>query len=347
MKKTLCNIGITLSVLFSSISLADDKTNILVFIPGNHQDNGFMEAAYHGYEKISNELDVNVTYISNISSSSDRQVLTDALRKKAEDNPDLIIAHGGQSNLPVQEISKEFSGVDFVVIQGNTASSNVSSYVVKQEYSTWLAGALAGMVTKTNKVGHISGAWPMPGIIGRGAFYNGMMYVNPDVEFISTFTGDLDNKEINQFAAKRQIDRGADIIFTMLNGGRVGVIDEVKASNGVTQIGNVSDWTTYDQSFIGSAVADTSVAVFNAANDYVTGQWTPNKINEIALDSTEVVKLTVSDSISLEVKDKLKKLQQDLSSGEIAFNTEYTGPEFDPKTDSFVNQNYKKRLISK
>ncbi|PSJ46375.1 BMP family ABC transporter substrate-binding protein [Zobellella endophytica] len=329
-------------------ALAQDRPDIAVLIPGKHDDNGFMQAAYRGYEKIKAELDVNASYVSNISATSDPALLTEAMRKLAQEGPDLIIAHGGQCNGPAEIVSKEFPDIRFVVIQGHVQGPNLSSYVVRQEDSAWLAGALAGLTTQSDVVGHISGAWPKPGLIGRAAFYDGVKHVNPDARFLTWFTGDLDNTDINAQAAAAEIAAGADVIYTMLNAGRQGVIDEIKSHGGkVRHIGNVSDWTQVDASFVGSAVADASVAILSAARDFTTGDWQPDQITEIGLGQGEVVKLTLAEDVSPEIRQQLDQLAAKLISGEIRINTTYEGSEFNPATGEFVDQSYKEELKAK
>ena len=339
----LIAVGLVLSPLTQAV--AAERPSISVLIPGKHNDSGFMEAAYRGYEKIKTELDVDANYISNISSTSDQQLLTDAMRALAQKNPDMIIAHGGQCNEPAEVVSKEFPNIKFVVIQGHVQGPNLSSYVVRQEDSAWLAGALAGLTTKSNIVGHISGAWPKPGLMGRAAFYDGLKYVNPKATFLTWFTGDLDNKDINAEAASAEIYKGADVIYTMLNAGRQGVIDEIKTHDGkIRHIGNVSDWTKVDDTFVGSAVADASVAIFTAANDLTTGKWRPNQIHEIGLNQNDVVRLTVADDVSPEVKNKLDTFVKKIIDGDIKISTSYNGKEFNPATGNFVPQTFKEEL---
>lgn len=339
----LIAVGLVLSPLTQAV--AAERPSISVLIPGKHNDSGFMEAAYRGYEKIKTELDVDANYISNISSTSDQQLLTDAMRALAQKNPDMIIAHGGQCNGPAEVVSKEFPNIKFVVIQGHVQGPNLSSYVVRQEDSAWLAGALAGLTTKSNIVGHISGAWPKPGLMGRAAFYDGLKYVNPKATFLTWFTGDLDNKDINAEAASAEIYKGADVIYTMLNAGRQGVIDEIKTHDGkIRHIGNVSDWTKVDDTFVGSAVADASVAIFTAANDLTTGKWRPNQIHEIGLNQNDVVRLTVADDVSPEVKNKLDTFVKKIIDGDIKISTSYNGKEFNPATGNFVPQTFKEEL---
>ncbi len=323
----------------------EEKLKVSILIPGNHNDGGFMNAAFRGYEQVKKELDVEVDYVSNISATSDPKVLTEALRDLAEKGPDMIIAHGGQCNVPAQTIAREYSHIKFVVIQGNVKGGNLSSYVVLQEESAWLAGALAGLTTKSNVVGHISGAWPNPGLIGRAAFYDGLKYVNPNATFLTWFTGNLDDKAINAAAAEAEIKKGADVIYTMLNAGRTGVVDSIKATNGkVRHIGNVSDWTKVDQSFIGSAVADSSVAIFNTVKDLVEGNWENSKITSIGLEIPEVVRLSMAADVPKEIQDKLVELAKKIETGEIVINTKYEGKEFHPETGNFVDQSFKESL---
>lgn len=323
----------------------EEKLKVSILIPGNHNDGGFMNAAFRGYEQVKNELDVDVDYVSNISATSDPKVLTEALRYLAEKGPDMIIAHGGQCNVPAQTIAREYSNIKFVVIQGNVKGGNLSSYVVLQEESAWLAGALAGLTTKSNVVGHISGAWPNPGLIGRAAFYDGLKYVNPNATFLTWFTGNLDDTTINAKAAEAEINKGADVIYTMLNAGRMGVVDSIKSTDGkVRHIGNVSDWTKVDQSFIGSAVADSSVAIFNTVKDLVEGNWENGKITSIGLEIPEVVRLAMAADVPKEIQDKLVELAKKIESGEIVINTKYEGKEFYPETGNFVDQSFKESL---
>ncbi len=342
-RNLLLAAGLALSPLAQA--MAADKADIAVLIPGKHDDGGFMQAAHRGYEKIRDQLDVNASFVSNISATSDPVLLTEAMRELAQQGPDMIIAHGGQCNGPAQTVSQEFPDIKFVVIQGHVQGPNLSSYVVRQEDSAWLAGALAGLTTQSDVVGHISGAWPTPGLIGRAAFYDGLMHVNPDAKYLTWFTGDLDNTGINAEAAAAEIAQGADVIYTMLNAGRQGVIDEIKQHNGeVRHIGNVSDWTQVDDTFVGSAVADASVAILNAAQDFTSGQWQANQITEIGLGQGEVVKLTLADDVSPEVRAKLDELAEKLVNGEITMKTTYEGQEFNPATGEFVNQSFKETL---
>lgn len=98
------------------------------------------------------------------------ELLTDALRQLAAEEPDLIIAHGGQNSEATALVAPEFPDIKFIVVQGNAIGSNLSSYEVLQEQSAWLGGALAGLLTQSQVVGHISGIRVTPKTEGSRCF---------------------------------------------------------------------------------------------------------------------------------------------------------------------------------
>ena len=68
-----------------------------MLLPGQIDDGGFMEAGYRGLLRIEHELQASVSYIDRVQPQL--ELLTDALRKLAAEEPDLIIA---PSTKPVQ-----------------------------------------------------------------------------------------------------------------------------------------------------------------------------------------------------------------------------------------------------
>lgn len=309
------------------------KLKISVLIPGNISDKGFMQAGYNGYLKIKNMLPVDADYLSGITETGDKDEIIGAIRKLAAEKPDMIICHGGQCDIPVKILCNEFPDIKFTVIQGSIKDENVSSYIVRQQDSTWLAGVLAGLSTKSNLIGHIAGVKPQSLLTERAAFYDGMKYANPHAELLSCFTGNLDDTDINRKVAEAMIEKGADIIYSVLNSGRSGVIDAVKASDKkIFNIGNVYDWTLEDDSFIASAVADSSVALFKAASDLNFNKWKANDTVEIGLDHPEVVRLSMGVSAGEGVKEKITELTKRFVAGGIDVPKEYRGKEFDAET---------------
>lgn len=312
--------------VFCSFGASASELKVGVLIPGKIDDGGFMQAGYDGAMRIKDELKLETHFIDNVK--PELEPLSQALRKLAAGKPDMIIAHGGQNGKAVQAVAPEFPDIKFVVVQGGVTGPNISSYEVLQEQSAWLAGAAAGLLTKTNVVGHISGIRVPPGLKGRAAFGDGLSHTNPKAKFLTVFAGDQDDSELAGKVATAEIDAGADIIFTMLNAGRTGAID-VMRERGVKQIGNVRDWhKDYPDVFVASAIANVSLAVYHAAKDLQDGDWKPDTVVKIGLEDPEAVSLVLAPDVPEAVKATVADLSKRIVSGEIEVATDYDGPEF-------------------
>lgn len=336
MKKIFLTLAL-IALVFSGFQLQSNTTKaaskktvkklkVGMLIPGKIDDHGFMESGYNGLVRIEKELGAKTTYIDQVK--PELNAMTAALRELAKKKPDLIIMHGGQGSEAAKIVSEENPKIQFVVTQGNVKGANLSSYEVLQEESAWLAGAAAGLLTKTGTVGHMSGIRVVPGLKGRAAYADGLRYTNSNATLLTSFIGDQDNNELSREYADAQINEGADIIFTMLNSGRQGVTDALKES-GLHHIGNVKDYVAEQPDvFIASAVADSGMAGFLAAKKLAEGNYEPNVIEKIGLEDPDAVRLTLSSNVPQEVKDIISELSSKIQSGEIEVGISYEGPEF-------------------
>lgn len=321
-------LAVALLVMSASAVHSDDPVSIAMLLPGQIDDNGFMEAGYNGLLKIEEEFGATTTYIDGVQPV--REELEAALRELAAGDPDMVIAHGGQNNDAAVTVAAEFPDVRFVVVQGNVTGPNLSSYEVLQEESAWLGGAAAGLLTRSDVVGHISGIRVPPGLKGRGGFYNGLMHTNPDATFVTVFAGDQDDVELASRVAKAVVGEGADVIFTMLNAGRQGATDAMREA-GVKQIGNVIDWTKIDpEVFVTSAIADVSIPSVEAVRDLQQDRWEPGVVRKIGLENPAAISLVVSDSVPADVRAQIEALRDQIVAGGIEVSTAYEGPELEP-----------------
>ncbi len=293
---------------------------------GRIDDGGFMQAGYEGLVQARDRWGLAIRYRDGVPPQT--EALAAALRQLAADGPALVIAHGGQNNAAAEQVAAAFPAVRFVVTQGSVTGPNLSSYEVLQEQSAWLAGALAGLTTRTGVVGHMSGIWVRPGLKGRAAYADGVRTANPRARLLTNFSGNQDDNALSERIALAQIDAGADVIFTMLNAGRQGAIDACRR-RGVRQIGNVGDWTQRDPTvFVGSAVADVGQAVRQAAGDVAEGRWKPGVVRQLGLADPGAVRLALAPDVPAAVRDRLAAYAQAIASGAQPVPEDYRGPEF-------------------
>ena len=302
------------------------RPKVVALFSGVVMDGGFMEAGYRGLVRSRDELGIEFRYVDNIRPQ--REALTEALREIARQSPDLVLAHGGQNNEAAKVVAAEFPQTRFVVTQGNVVGPNLASYEVLQEDSAWLGGALAGMSTRTNVVGHISGIRVTPGLKGRAAFAAGLAHTNPRARFVTNFSGSQDDVALAKRIALAEIDAGADIIFSMLNAGRIGAIEACRERK-VHHIANVRDWyPDAPDVILASAVADTSFAVFDAIRDFGNGKLKVGQIHHIGLEQPTAVRLAVAPNVPASAIAAIDKFSAGIRSGEIKVSTTFAGEEF-------------------
>jgi len=191
----------------------------LVFDVGGRGDKSFNDAAFKGLERAQNELGIQFEAIDP-GDGADRE---SALRKLAS-KPDIGIIFGigfifteDITRIAEEFPDKKFGCVDYTVTQGKTIPSNLSALEFKEDEGSFLVGAIAGLTTKTNKVGFIGGM--ESGLIKKfeKGFTNGVKYVNPGCKVLSAYisvTGEgFKNPGKGKEIATSQYSNGADIIY--------------------------------------------------------------------------------------------------------------------------------------
>jgi carbamate kinase len=116
-------------------------------------DIGWGTSAYNAAKLLEAKYAHKIACEDNISSSD----IEATLRKYAQDGYNLIIAHGFQLGDPAVNVGKDYPNTKFVVFTGLVNSTNVASIFPMQQEGSFLLGALAAMMTKTNVIGYVGG----------------------------------------------------------------------------------------------------------------------------------------------------------------------------------------------
>ena len=160
------------------------------------------------------------------------------LRQTAEqDKPDIIFGDAFGNEEAVRRIAAEFRGIAFVFGSGlGPSEPNLSVFDNWIHEPAYLAGLIAGKMTKSNIVG-VVGGYPVPEVNRLiNAFTQGAKEANPDVKVKVTFLNSWFDPAAAKEAALAQIDAGADVLYAE----RFGVI-EAAQENGLLAFGNMSD----------------------------------------------------------------------------------------------------------
>ncbi|TNF61731.1 MAG: BMP family ABC transporter substrate-binding protein [Burkholderiales bacterium] len=246
----------------------------------------------------------------------------EALRDLCRRGVDLLVAHGGQGDAPVQALHAEFPGTTFVVTQGQYTAANVACYEVLQEQSAFLAGVFAGLHSRTGVVGHLAGEMMRPGLKGRAAFAQGLRASGRSPRLLTHFCGEQHDPALAYAATLAMQREGADLVFAMLDGGRAGVSQACR-ERPIRQIGSVCDWVQREPDiFVAAAVADSGRCVAEAIGDFTSGRLRPGRARLFGLEDGTCVHLALPQSLRSIYGRQLDAWQSRLLDGSLALETD-------------------------
>lgn len=245
----------------------------LVLSVGGLGDKSFNDSAYQGLMKAKSDLGVDPVYGQPEQMSEDEKYL----RQYAEQGMDLVIAVGFLMKDALEKVAPQFPQIRFAIIDAVVDQPNVASLVFREHEGSFLVGAIAGLVTKTGKVGFVGGM-DIPLIHKFEVGYSeGAKYVRPDAEVLVAYAGSgpeaFHDPVKGKSLALSQFDRGADVIFQAAGSTGNGVIDAA-TERGLFAIGVDANQNYMAPGHVlTSMLKRVDVAVFQIAKDVVEGRF--------------------------------------------------------------------------
>ncbi|MGH9350979.1 MAG: BMP family ABC transporter substrate-binding protein, partial [Terriglobia bacterium] len=194
-------------------------------------DYSFGEATCNGAAAAKQATGAQMTFAPNLSTADD--LLHQGAAYANAGYKWVFIADGGVPDV-TKQLASEFPHTFFC--EGFTAISpkpkNLCTWNVDFELGTFSAGLLAGMLTKSNKVGGIE-ALSFPVINAElEAFILGARYVNPKVTSVETNINTSTDVSKGEAAANAQIAAGADMIISAADATNPGLYKAAEAHSG-------------------------------------------------------------------------------------------------------------------
>jgi basic membrane protein A len=221
---------------------AAKPVKVALILPGRADDVSWNQAAYEGLQSAVKNAKVPVE-LKVVEQVYDPVSIEPALRDYAQQGYDLIIGHGFQFQEPIIKVASEFPKAHFAIGTGYKLADNVGVYDVKMEQGGYLAGIIAGLLTKTNLIGAVGGVDVSEIHRGHAAFMQGVKSVNPDAKVLNNFVGDFNDLAGAKEAALSQMKAGADIIWQSGDGIGIAVLGACK-EQGKLCFGNIANQTS-------------------------------------------------------------------------------------------------------
>jgi len=190
---------------------AADKVKVgFVYLttPGDHGWTYAHEVARQDVEKHFGDK-VETTFVENVPEGPDSARF---IRELAKQGNDIIFTTSFGYMDHTIKVAKEFPNVKFEHITGYKRSPNVATGNIRFYEGRYVQGVVAGLMTKSNKIGYLA-SFPIPEVIqGINAFGIGLRSVNPKAEVSVIWVNSWYDPVKEADAAKVHIAEGADIL---------------------------------------------------------------------------------------------------------------------------------------
>lgn len=198
----------------------------IVFDTGGLGDKSFNDSAWRGAQKAEKELGVKVLKVES-TKASDYET---NLAQLADQGADLVVGVGISMRPALEKVAPAHPETKFVSIDGAPLEMpNVRTIQFREEEGSYLVGYLAGLMSKTGKVGFVGGQEiPLIKKFEYG-YYAGAKAANPQIVLLpSKYTGNWDNQDTAKVAANVLFGSGADIVYHAAGRAGLGVIAAAK-----------------------------------------------------------------------------------------------------------------------
>ena len=190
----------------------------LVTDTGKVDDKSFNQSAWEGAKEAAKATGGYAKYIETV----DPKDYANNMNQFISANYDVIVTVGflmGEASVEAADAQKDkgtsFIGVD--QFQADPIIPNLTGLVFSEDKAGYAAGYLAGLMTKTGKIGAVLGTDTVPPVKLFGEGYKaGALAANPNVEVTLVYHAPdnaFNDPEWGAAEAKKQLAQGADIIF--------------------------------------------------------------------------------------------------------------------------------------
>ena len=253
---------------------------------------------------------VKTSFVENVPESADAERV---LRDMASTGNKLIFGTTFGYMEPMLKVAPDFKDVKFEHATGYKQADNMRTYDSRTYEGAYMAGIIAGKMTKSNTLG-VVGSHPIPEVIRNiNAFTLGAQSSNPKVKTKVVWVNTWNDPTKETEAATSLLNGGADVLFQNTDSPAVLKTAEAK---GKRAFGWDSDMTAYGpKAHLASAIINWSPYYIKATKEALDGSWKGGAgvwwgVKEGAIDI-----VSIAEDVPAETKAKVAEVKKGLADG--------------------------------
>ena len=263
---------------------------------------------------------VKTSLVENVPESADAERV---IRDLASQGNKLIFGTTFGYMEPMLKVAPEFKGVNFQHATGYKAADNMSTYDSRTYEGAYMAGVIAGKMTKTGTLGVVASV-PIPEVIRNiNSFTLGAQSSNPKIKTKVVWVNEWFNPPKETEAATSLINGGADVLFQNTDSPAV---LKTAQDKGKRAFGWDSDMTAYGpKAHLASAIINWAPYYVKTTKDALEGKNASTQswwgVKEGAIDI-----VSIAEDVPAETKAKVESVKAGLKDGSFVI---WKGPMLD------------------
>jgi len=257
------------------------------------------------------------TFVESVPEGADAERV---IRDLAQQGNKIIFATSFGYMEPMLKVAAEFPDVKFEHATGYKTADNMRIYDASFYQDTYMAGVIAGTMTKTNTLGFV-GSFPIPEVLRNiNAYALGARSVNPKVKVKVVWVNTWFDPPKESDAAQSLINQGADVLLQ--NTDSTAVLQTAE-KNGKYAFGWDSDMSAFGpKAHLASAIVEWGPYYIKAIDDVKNGTWkTERTVWGVKEGLNDLIK--IADVVPADAKAKVEEIKAGLKAG--TFDP-FTGP---------------------
>jgi len=205
-------LGVAAAALLGQAAVAAEPIKAAFVYFGTPGDGGWTFAHDLGVKQVKKELGASVqtTIVEDVPESADAERVIRDLAAKG--NQYIFTTSFGYMEQTLK-VAKTFPKVEFYHNTGFKSAANVHTYNSRMYEPAYLAGIIAGKMTKSNTLGYVA-SFPIPEVLRNiNAYTMGARSVNPEVKTKVVWVSSWYDPAKERQAAETLIGQGADMLM--------------------------------------------------------------------------------------------------------------------------------------
>jgi basic membrane protein A len=302
------------------------KKVALIIAQGGLGDKSYNDLAYSGFQRAIKDFGIEGKAIESADPVGEGEQL---LRTAAKNGYDLVITLEYSHFDPLARVAPDYPNTLFGIVNIGVDQPNVVTVLFKEQEGSFLAGALAAMVTSmpnnpkvnSDKVIGCIGGTQSAGIDKFLVGYEeGAHYIDPDVKVLKAYSESFGDPTKGKELTVSMFEQKADIVYQVAGGTGTGVFAAAQEQNHYA-IGVDSDQDGLNPGFIlTSMIKRTDNAIYDMIGKLVKGELKGGSTLEYGLkeDGVGISPMTYTKAeVPAEFLTKIEEIKAKIISGEI------------------------------